>query len=453
MARVKITWDVVGSPDTYSVYRSETQIDPNILPEPIATGITDKMYIDSSIDDGKIYHYRVASVKGSQSKISEQLTVGTMQLWFNTSECMQISAQNSELFHNFTATVDMVNSDIAGDAKWLGGVLAANGKIYCVPYSSDEVLIIDTNNGSYQLESFGLTFGAGLKYAGGCLAADGKIYCAPHDANDGVLVIDPMTNTASIETYGGVLSNVPVKAKYRGCVLGNDNKVYCIPYDANFALIIDVDNKTAVTDSFGITFSGAKKWGGGVLAANGKIYCTPYESYILLVIDTNTSTAKQISVGYIMSKSDFSNGVLGADGKIYCAPRDSNYVLVINPEDDSVKSYYLSQFGGGNYPQGATPFYGGGCLAADGKIYFSPLNAEMVAVIDTKKPMSESISYIGIDELSILESHKYSSMVMSTDGRIHCVPYNAKDILRIKMGDGVSISDGRLFRSPHYNKL
>jgi len=63
-------------------------------------------------------------------------------------------------------------------AKWSGGVLAPNGKIYCVPFASSTVLVIDpSNNGTTTFGDVGAT--SVLKWQGGVLAPNGKIYCVP----------------------------------------------------------------------------------------------------------------------------------------------------------------------------------------------------------------------------------------------------------------------------------
>ena len=69
---------------------------------------------------------------------------------------------------------------LTGDNKWFGGVLAPNGKIYCVPRSSTSVLIIDPETNTAETTSItGLTGNA--KWYGGVLAPNGKIYCVPYN--------------------------------------------------------------------------------------------------------------------------------------------------------------------------------------------------------------------------------------------------------------------------------
>ena len=97
-----------------------------------------------------------------------------------------------------TNRVGTTFGSLAGANKWFGGVLAENGMIYGVPYTSSTVLKIDptTNTAS--------TFGSIVetaKYQGGVLAENGMIYCIPRDMTI-VLKIDPTTDT--ISTFGSL---------------------------------------------------------------------------------------------------------------------------------------------------------------------------------------------------------------------------------------------------------
>ncbi len=72
--------------------------------------------------------------------------------------------------------------------KWWGGVLAPNGKIYGIPYSSASVLVIDPARNTTDTTSIAGLTGEG-KWAGGVLAND-QIWGVPCDSAS-VLIIDP----------------------------------------------------------------------------------------------------------------------------------------------------------------------------------------------------------------------------------------------------------------------
>ena len=82
------------------------------------------------------------------------------------------------LYHNPTIT-----GLSADTSKYGGGVLAPNGKIYCIPSNATNVLIIDpTTNTADTTTITGLT--GTNKYSSGVLAPNGKIYGTPFDSTN-----------------------------------------------------------------------------------------------------------------------------------------------------------------------------------------------------------------------------------------------------------------------------
>jgi hypothetical protein len=121
---------------------------------------------------------------------------------------------------------------LTGSYKWIGACLAPNGKIYCVPYNSTTVLIIDPETDTADTTTItGLT-GSG-KWYGACLAPNGKIYCVPYNSTT-VLIIDPETDTADTTTITGLSSNT---YKWCGACLAPNGKIYCVPRDSTTVLI------------------------------------------------------------------------------------------------------------------------------------------------------------------------------------------------------------------------
>ena len=132
--------------------------------------------------------------------------------------------------------------------------------------------VTTTSNGSGSLSGTS-------KWVGGVLAPNGKIYGIPVNSTS-VLVIDPATNTTS--TFGSLSGT----SKWYGGVLAPNGKIYGIPYTSTSILVIDPATNT--TSTFG-SLSGTSKWIGGVLAPNGKIYGIPYYSTSVLSIGGGTA--------------------------------------------------------------------------------------------------------------------------------------------------------------------
>jgi hypothetical protein len=97
---------------------------------------------------------------------------------------------------------------LPGSAKWAGGVLAANGMIYGIPYSAPSVLIIDPVGGSTDTTTLGGLGSGSDKWAGGVLAPNGKMYGIPLNAMS-VLIIDPATIAPPQFVLSGCPSTCP----------------------------------------------------------------------------------------------------------------------------------------------------------------------------------------------------------------------------------------------------
>lgn len=276
-------------------------------------------------------------------------------------------------------TIDTTSiSSLGAGEKWFGGVLAPNGKIYCVPFNSTSVLVLNpTDNTFYNIGSLS----GSSKWAGGILAPNGKIYCAPASSTS-VLIIDPSNDTLDTTSITGLSGSL----KWRGGVLAPNGKIYCIPYGATNVLIIDPLNNSVDTTSISGLSGGINKWNGGVLAPNGKIYCVPYSDDNILIIDPNNNTYNQVFV--LNSLLKYSGGALGPDGKIYCAPSNRPNVLIIDPNNntyDDIKIQGLT---------GTSTKWNGAVLSQDGKIYILPYDASTVPIIDVYSPIIP-ISFTG----------------------------------------------------------
>ena len=117
---------------------------------------------------------------------------------------------------------------LLGTAKWFGGVLAPNGKIYGIPRNSTQVLEIDPETQTTTL--FGSLSGTS-KWIGGVLAPNGKIYGIPHNSTQ-VLEIDPETQETTL------FGSLPGSTKWIGGVLAPNGKIYGIPFASTQVLQI-----------------------------------------------------------------------------------------------------------------------------------------------------------------------------------------------------------------------
>ncbi len=228
--------------------------------------------------------------------------------------------------------------------KWFGTVAAPNGKLYGIPSDSLHVIEIDPDNPeNWRLVGPPLTkdsVGSNTaKWLGGVLAPNGKIYGIPNRA-DFILEIDPN----NLETIGPVGPNLTVDPytsqthKWAGGVLAGNGNIYGIPEQATQVLeIIPTDIERSGT--FGTRrFGTGKKWFGGALAANGNIYSPPCgedEGVFLLEIDPSQRTIDLLGPANTATPGAKCVGAtLAPNGKIYSAPWQSDQFIEIDPKSN-----------------------------------------------------------------------------------------------------------------------
>ena len=75
MAGIVLEWAQFGDFDSFDVLRSDAPMDVGNLPPPIVTGLATMYFVDTSIDDGIIYRYRVRAWRGALSTVSDEVAV------------------------------------------------------------------------------------------------------------------------------------------------------------------------------------------------------------------------------------------------------------------------------------------------------------------------------------------------------------------------------------------
>ena len=238
--KIKINWDnenVVS--ESVRIYRADSTFTSNNLPPLLAEIIGDVYeYEDLSVIENKTYYYMLSAKISNQEVFTECYEVkASTSLWLSGQEFITMSQQIAQKYHAFdgTATRSDMGASLSGTGKWSGGVLGSDGKIYCVPNSGTNILIIDPVTQTATRSDMGASLSGDSKWFGGVLGSDGKIYCVPNNSTD-ILIIDPVTQTATRSAMGASLSGV---GKWFGGVLGSDGKIYCVPNNSTDILIID----------------------------------------------------------------------------------------------------------------------------------------------------------------------------------------------------------------------
>jgi len=254
---------------------------------------------------------------------------------------------------------------LAGTTKWLGGVLAPNGIIYGIPYSSTQWLRLNP----YARTAVAFTAGASVSglYKGGVVAPNG-------------LIIAPNGNSASA---------------------------------ANRVMIFNPTNETFVEQD--VTIGAVVSYNGACLGTNGLVYFTPASDDIVGVFDPVTRKYLQITVPNAGATTNIYDGaVLAPDGSIYFIPRNANRVMVYNPISNVGKLI-------GPDLTITSDKWKGGVLAPDGFIYGIPLSDSRFLKIDWK---NQSVSFKG----TIVGTGKFSGATIASTGNLYTVTSSSDTI-------------------------
>ena len=318
--------------------------------------------------------------------------------------------------------------------KYKGAIYAPNGNIYCIPYDSNNILIINSNT----LETKYITNVPINGYSSGVIANNRKIYCAPNKPNNNkILVID--TNNDTIYYLSGLVT--VNQEQWCGGVLATNDKIYFIQSGHHSVLVLNTLNEHICYLSNPI--NGIKQWVGGVLAPNGFIYCIPHNSNVVAIINpflnsNNVYTNLIINVGSI-NNGNWAGGVLGQNGFIYGIPHNNNHILKIDPNNNN---YNLINI---DYPNiNLSEKWFGGTLAPNGTIYMMPYKSPDMLLYDPITETTLILSDVGTGTSDWIGS------ILVSNGKVFGIPYNNHSVLIIKTG--IPLYNNWMI-APEFNKL
>ena len=341
---------------------------------------------------------------------------------------------------------------ITGISRWIGGVLAPNGKIYGIPYRNTNVLIIDPLKNTYDTTTISGLSSQFTKYWGGVLAPNGKIYGIPYDSTN-VLIIDTYNNTYDTSTIEGISGSL----KWNGGVLSPNGKIYGIPFNSTSVIIIDpLTNTYDTTTITGLAGSG--KWAGGVLGLNGKIYGIPYNSTNVLIIDPNstissilftTATYNDVTKTLTCTGTTFLTSILVGDNIIITLINGQKFTGYVQTVNNNLELTFIYNLGVLSSPivslqktrladitniSGISALgakYYGGVLAQNGNIYCIPHQQTNVGIIFPSTDTFNSTSMTGLSNVGMSFPFKYAGGVLSQNGKIYGIPYTVSNSIII----------------------
>lgn len=358
---------------------------------------------------------------------------------YNTSTIYnEVSTWTASSNATFTESTIGVTFD---NLEYRSACLHTNGNIYFAPRDGNNgVIEFDPTSNTSQKVTWGdiATLPTSVsKFHGITMGENGNLYCIPFSVSE-ILEIDPINQTATSSAFGATISG---SIQYSGGIMGSDGKIYCPPQNAQNILIIDTTTSpvTATTQNYGLFTTGSNKWIGGCRGmSDDKIYFSPYQSGNVLVIEPSSNTAVTSTFGTTWTTGGAHQGCASdADGKIYFGNHNAGSHKVLDPSSNTV-----------NTVGGAT---GTKCIGvhtgADGNIYMSPFTVSTVQKIDVTSGANGTTINVGTPT-----NNRYFGGALGLDGIYYgCPDAGSDDVLKVNSyGSGTATANAIL--SPYVNK-
>jgi hypothetical protein len=313
---------------------------------------------------------------------------------------------NTNNYAYATSTSRLGDSTGGGDYQWIGGTLAANGKIYCPGHLRNTYLTIDSNNKTWTTSGTagGNWFSAAVTYdkitnsvySGG----EGKYKMLTSGTSPAVINWSGRTTVASPQGFNG---NLIYSYQSEFATKG----IYVNTISANTSALLAAASHYADTMTLGI---------------NGNIYASPSDQTTIYEYNPFTSTASTFG-------SFTANRYYGMqqyfDGWIYLLPAATSAAIwKINPITRQQIQVGTS-----------TVAHGGGQLkiGGDGRIY-SITGGSTILYYDPRTQTDGTL-------LTTTDS-QFLSIAVGVDGTIYCIPRNSSYINYIPPTKGGQFYEG-----------
>ena len=119
------------------------------------------------------------------------------------------------------------------------------------------------------------------------------------------------------------------------------------------------------------------------MAPSGKVLCVPKKENLILLIDPTMSpeaAISEIAIGHIVSGDHkYAGAVLGLSGLIYFTPLRATGIGVLDP---STEKFSVVDIATNFVEDGHSNYFCGAVLAPNGRVYFTPATRGSVGVYD-----------------------------------------------------------------------
>lgn len=289
--------------------------------------------------------------------------------------------------------------------KYVGAILADNGKIYGIPTGASNIIELDPDTDTSVL--FGKLPTDPFKWTNGC-CYNGYIYGYPRLSNS-LLKINPETRTVEL-----IDLNLDYQGEhhYSGVLCGNT--IFQPPRRADHVLCINLDDCRIEKIPLGKRMD----YCGAILHYNGLIYCLPNRGYRVMVINPETKEVSFIG-------DEIACPVYGAattiNGNIYGFSGYGKGMVKVNPENNTVEILF---------PHTRIESYGTQ-ISANGKLYSIPGVGKTLFEFNPENETLKAVKQFD-DRRKIA---KWAGSAVTRDGTIWCLPAFGDTILKIEFDD------------------
>lgn len=306
--------------------------------------------------------------------------------------------------------------------KWGCGVLAPNGKIYCGPNRSPDILVIDPENRTTYTIPCGMQ-----NLISGVLAPNGKIYFIQSKSSTprGTFVVDPQNDTTYTLPDNGVTAI--------GAVITSDNTLVCKSPKGFPGSFYNINTDTDTTSVANGSINTNIDYKQPIILSDDKIifYQTePLRAQPFVRVVNFAANPIERGVDWFGAGGDrwpdndfIGVGVYGADETIYYHCTNVSKFLIYNAASDDLEilDSDVSTANGG---------WNGGAFAPNGRVYFAPYGSGEVLEID---PFSKTARGLGTFNASIYD-HKWATFVLAANGKLYGIPTDKTTILEVDLG-------------------
>lgn len=302
---------------------------------------------------------------------------------------------------------------------FIGGVEAADGRIFCVPRAANHVLVIDPFTGNLENMFEGrIADGGSGKWGAGVRVPDGRLFFLP-SWETSVLIIDPATNTMDTTSIAGLSD---AAAKWFGAALGHNGIVVGIPLRT--VGVIFIDPVTMEVDTTSITASdlGGTGWQSASTADNGLVFGCPRSATTILVVNPETRTFGTLPIPGDLTGGDKFTGSAYSSGRVFCTPYTSEVVLVVNTLTNVTTTIPIT-----TNPEFSFKYAGPGAATPAGHVFMSPFNSADIALVDARSnTLNDSAIISNSLGLGTTQNKFFGGVYAArSTGLVYMIPYNA----------------------------